>query len=395
MIRLSMETPGFGLVELLVAAAIMLVVTSGVFLLLKPARGMFEAQAEVSDVQQRLRVGVETLRHDLAMAGAGAYVGSNAGSLMTYFAPVLPYRQGASSAYDDGVGQFRGDALTIRYVPSTSAQTSLKDPTDASATVSMNLDPGCPLNDQICGFKVGQTVAVYDGTGAFDTFAVSGTGGPHTLQLQHKQLGPVSKIYPANAKIVEIVERVYFHDDLKKQLMRYNGLSSAVPVLDNVVGLAFDYYGDPALPIVFSPDGNPRTSYGPLPPPSDTAQGSWPQGENCMFQLSGTAHVPRTGLAWLGTAGGGLVRFSPAQLIDGPWCPDDTSDNRYDADLFRIRRIRVTLRVQTGIAALRGSLVAGPDALFAQAGTSQGAERLVPDRSIRFDVSPPNLNFGR
>jgi hypothetical protein len=42
-------------------------------------------------------------------------------------------------------------------------------------------------------------------------------------------------------------------------------------------------------------------------------------------------------------------------------------------------------------AALRGP--AG--VLFKYGGTSQGAERFVPDQEISFDVTPRNMNLGR
>jgi hypothetical protein len=85
------------------------------------------------------------------------------------------------------------------------------------------------------------------------------------------------------------------------------------------------------------------------------------------------------------------VALTAAQLTDGPFCPDDTNANRWDADLLRIRRIGVRLRVQAAIAALRGP--AG--VLFARAGTSKGGFRSVPDQELQFDISPRNLNLGR
>jgi hypothetical protein len=65
--------------------------------------------------------------------------------------------------------------------------------------------------------------------------------------------------------------------------------------------------------------------------------------------------------------------------------------NRYDADLLRLRQVRLTLRVQVANALLRGP--AGP--LFRVGGRSTGGERFVPDQEIRFDVSPRNMNLGR
>jgi hypothetical protein len=80
-----------------------------------------------------------------------------------------------------------------------------------------------------------------------------------------------------------------------------------------------------------------------------------------------------------------------AQLTDGPWCPDAMNPNRWDADLLRIRKIAVTLRVESAVEALRGP--AGT--LFVHGGTSRGGHRFAPDQEVRFQVSPRNLNLGR
>jgi hypothetical protein len=78
-------------------------------------------------------------------------------------------------------------------------------------------------------------------------------------------------------------------------------------------------------------------------------------------------------------------------LVDGPWCPDEAHPNRFDADLLRVRRIAVTLRVQAASASLRGP--AGT--LFVHGGSARSGDRFVPDQEIRFDVTPRNLNVER
>jgi hypothetical protein len=78
-------------------------------------------------------------------------------------------------------------------------------------------------------------------------------------------------------------------------------------------------------------------------------------------------------------------------LTDGPWCPDGLAPNRFDADLFRVRKIRVTVRVQSALASLRGP--AGT--LFLKGGTARTGYRYVPDLEVQFDVTPRNLNLDR
>ena len=94
--RLGSEA-GYSLIELLVSAAIMLTVTGAIFSLMNPAQGSSEAQTEIADVQQNMRVGSDALFKELVMAGAGVYHGSTTGSLINFFAPILPRRSGAQN----------------------------------------------------------------------------------------------------------------------------------------------------------------------------------------------------------------------------------------------------------------------------------------------------------
>ncbi len=82
------------LTETLVAMAITIVVTAAVFAIVVPAQGTFQAQPEVADLEQRLRVAADALTRDLVMASA-----------------VLPYRAGPVNA--DPPGSFFDDRITI------------------------------------------------------------------------------------------------------------------------------------------------------------------------------------------------------------------------------------------------------------------------------------------
>ena len=95
-------------------------------------------------------------------------------------------------------------------------------------------------------------------------------------------------------------------------------------------------------------------------------------------------HVVALGFEYFGADGGQL---DPAELQDGPWSAGDATTGAFDADLLRIRRVRITLRVQAARSTLRGP--AG--VLFTNGGTAASMERYVPDREIRIDVAPRNL----
>jgi len=375
----------------------MMTVTAGVFTVMNPSGGIFQAQPEMADVQQRLRVGVDTLKHDLVMAGAGAYSGPLSGSLSGFFASIMPYRQGSVAAMDDGPGVFRADAITIFYVPSTNSQSSITDPMpNVSAELKVADQPNCPstgaAKDPLCGFKEGMQVLIYDETGSFDTMTITEVQGD-AGHLQHNQQGDLSKAYGPGAKVAQVLQHVYYLDTTTDQLMHYDGYQTAVPVVDNVVALDFEYYGDPDPPTLRRPGIDRSTTYGPTPPALGVAQAPWPAGENCTMIV--VAGQQQSRLPALGAPGGGLVRMTAADLTDGPWCPNADSPNRFDADLFRVRKVRVSLRVQSGNPDFRSSIGTGGDALFLRPGTSRGGYKQVPDQAIRFDVSPRNLNLGR
>jgi prepilin-type N-terminal cleavage/methylation domain-containing protein len=390
---------GFSLIELLVAVAILTLATSTVFVVLSPAHGIFASQGEQSDLQQRARVGIDALFHDLMMAGAGPYSGAPLGPLNSLIASVLPYRLGTVNPDPAGRMFYRAEAITVLFVPTTSSQTTVRDSmSSAAAEIPIDILAGCPIAEPACGFDEGMRVLIVDDTGAFDTFTVTAVGSANA-SLMHEE-DPLSRAYRMGSLVSEVSMLTYW---LKPdpgsgtfQLMRYDGYRSDSPVIDHVASLVFEYYGEAVPPRLRRPVTDPVgpwTTYGPRPPPVDVddARDSWPAGENCVFRVDplSSEQVPR--LLSMASELGVTVSLGAEMLTDGPWCPDASAANRFDADLLRVRRIRVTLRVESAVASLRGP--AG--VLFRRGGTSRAAERLVPDQEIRFDVTPRNLNLGR
>ena len=282
--------------EVLIATALTTVVVAGTFAAVGPAHSTFASGQERADLQQRLRVAIETLTRDLRDA-----------------ASVRPYRVGAV-ADDRAAGiHFRGDRVSVVFPDAR----GMGPPADRSRSYYL------------------------------------------------KTAGPVS------------------------QLMQYDGKETAFPLLDDVIALGFEYFGEPQPPRTLLDDdaGEPgvRVSYGPAPPPAgaDDLEDGWGPGENCAFRVADGQHIPR--LASLG--GTTPVPLSAAVLTDGPWCPDAAHAARFDADLLRIRLVRVRLRLQA-TAPFRGVEAS----LFTYAGTASDIRRYVPDSEVRIDVAPRNWN---
>jgi hypothetical protein len=393
---------GYTIIEVVIATAITAAIAGVVLGMLDPAHGMHQAQPETADLHQRLRVAVESLRRDLIAAGAGTHLAPAAGPLTTALPPVMPYRAGETHNDPANGVYYRNDAISIMYVPATTAQAGIADATPlGAADLRVNAQFNCgPLaHDALCGFDAGMHTLIFDPSGAWDAMTVTQIDAT-TLDLNHRRGRPPHD-YHNDAAIAQIEMHTYYLDvDARArtyQLRHDDGFGVDLPMVDDVVGLEFEYYGDPAPPrlltgVVLSDPGfeRPVTTYGPTPPASgvDRLSDAWPAGENCTFAFVDGDHVPRLPVM---AATSAPVPLPPAILQDGPWCPDALSTDRFDADLLRVRRVRVKLRVQVGNAVLRGP--AG--VLFAHGGSAASGYRLVPDQEIVFDVTPRNMRAGR
>jgi type II secretory pathway pseudopilin PulG len=404
---------GFTLVEMMVSTAVMMVIVASVFSLLNPSYGTFQAQPEAADMQQRMRVAADAVQKDLVMAGAGMYSGGMVGTLDAFFSPLLPHKVGTISP--DLAGTFHSnpqcpatcaEAVTIMYVPTTTAQTTINtDMPTPSAELKVDAQPGCPTNDQLCGFKDGMRVLIMNLDGDYDIFTVTNTQD-QALHLQHRD-DKFTTAYPAGSIITQIVSHTYYLADNGTdtfQLRHYDGWQTDLPLVDNVVDFRVEFFGDPLPPQVLKPATDakgPWTTYGPRPPALgvDNPKDTWAASENCIFQVDGATglQVARPEMVTLGAANSPPVLMPAAMLTDGPWCPADVNPsgaampNKYDADMLRVRKMRITLRVQVANAVLRGPA----SALFRHGGSSTSGERFVPDQEVRFEVAPRNLNLGR
>ncbi len=128
---------------------ILLVVISTVLTLAVPSQPALATQTEAADMQQRLRVALESLRRDVSAAGA------DVGPAM---APLLPYHAGAAF---DPPGTFRSDAVTVRYVRTgetalTTVAYALKRDAPAGAdqlVVGNGTTPDVPLVDNVVSLR--------------------------------------------------------------------------------------------------------------------------------------------------------------------------------------------------------------------------------------------------
>ena len=358
--RRAGDQSGYSVIELLVSTAIMMVITGAIFGMLNPAQGSARAQPEVADLQQRMRVAADSMFKELMMAGAGPYFGSRTGSLLNYFAPIVPHRLGRLNP--DAPAVFKNDAITLSYVPNSYSQTTIERAMPPnSSEIKVTYPPNCPQAKELCGFEVGMVVIIFDNSGHFDTFEVTQVQDA-AGHLQHRGQD-LNHTYQAGATITQIESNTYYRNAATNQLIRYNGAQEEVPLVDNLVDMRLEYFGDPASPT------QPKPNAGEA---------------NCLYDAGGNFLARPT----LAADEGSLASLPAAILTDGPWCGSGT--NTFDADLLRIRKVRLTLRMQAADAGVRGT-----GGLFLNPGHARDSATLVPDYFVRFEVSPRNLNLTR
>jgi hypothetical protein len=293
------------------------------------------------------------------MAGAGLSVGPQAGSLLAAFAPVLPRRIGLSGA--DAPSTARADAISIVYVPVTLSQTTTSTVVPDPGGLAVEAAPNCPIGQPVCGLRAGTAIVVFDDSGRHDVFSVTGILNNAAEIQPHARSLPYA--YPAGAHVAQVEARSIYFDGTASELRQYDGYQTDVPIADNVVGLAFEYFGDPEPP------------RRPKPPVGE---------ENCLYDTAGKlkgSFVPSG-------SPGELVALPLSMLSDGPWC--GSGDTMFDADLLRVRTVRVSIRIQASLAAFRST---GP--AFVRPGTNRSSTTALPDLVAARRISPPNLGVGR
>ncbi|MEW5984474.1 MAG: hypothetical protein AB1806_19155 [Acidobacteriota bacterium] len=374
---------GTTLIELLVATTVTLIALATILSVALPWAGGIHAIGEAADVQQRLRVLAVSLARAIQHSGAGIVVGPGA-RLPRPWPALLPCRW----APGQPACQPAADALTVLGLDAGLQLQLAEDMAGTSAPLVVALPPGCAADQQACRFTDGTQAAIVDASGARDEFVVTGVSSDGTL-LTHAP-ATFSRAYRAGSVIGRTTLEAYHAraDPGAGSLQLRSGRGGGdFPLLDGLAGIAIEYFGDPTPPVVLGTSGGRiLVSYGPEPPRPglDDPADAWGAGENCTFVATAEALVPR--LPSLPEDHGGLTRLSPAALGDGPWCPDGGSAWRFDADLMRVRRVRLTLRVQAQSGAARGS----HPRLFSRPGDGRNAGALVPDLEVSVDVALRN-----
>lgn len=382
MIRLR-QTAGTTLVELLVATVVTLIALATVLAVAMPWTDGVHALGEAADLQQRTRVAAVSLTSAIQRAGSGPLV-DQAARLPRAWPALLPCRRASGSPVCSPVA----DAVTVFGMVDGLQMRLAEGMATSAAPLVVTPPSGCAATHAACRFALGDEAVIADASGALDEFVVTGVSADGTL-VTHAPAA-FSRAYRAGAIVGRSSTEVFYaRADSESGALQLRSVRGGgdFPLLDGLTGLAFEYFGDPAPPsIVGLAGGRVAVSYGPEPPPigHDDPEDVWPAGEGCTFAVASTDHAPR--LPHLSVEAEGLSRLPLASLGDGPWCPDALSPWRFDADLARVRRVRIRLRFHTPSAAARGI----DSRWFSRPGSARRAVSLVPDLEVMVDVALRN-----
>lgn len=222
-----MSGQGFSLVELLIATALLLVITGALVAAVVPVRHVV-ARADARDAMVAGgRGALELLHAAVHEAGSGDAIGGRA-----FFAamvpPVVILRDLDATEEVEA-----GAALRLSRVPAGAAQAIVRDPIAAGhAHLRIDAAGPCPGLFGVCGFTPGLRAVVYDDTGiaAFTVTAVRADGTLHVSP-------PIDATFAPGA-IAAAVSTVTF--GLRPageafDLVRLSDAGALQPVVSNVV----------------------------------------------------------------------------------------------------------------------------------------------------------------
>ena len=344
---------GVALLELLIATCVALTTLAIISTALPPVLDVVRAVPEATDLQQRTR-GTEAVLADLVgTAGAGAdLVGE--GPLVHAVPATIPRRVLASA---DPPATAWADRLSLVHVEASAAQAPLAAAVPAgSVAVPLTWHPACGTHPS-CGFHAGDLVLVYSRTGAMVISTLAAAQG-----LLLTLTTPPDQALPLPATAAAIVIRTLSFDAVRQQLRLASNAAASQPLTDDVVAVRVRYYGTAAAP-------------------------RWPAiagTDTCAVLADGT---PRLGL--LGPVPGPPVELTVAGFMDGPWC--GAGAWRFDADLLRVRALRIGVRLQAASTAVRGRALEW----FARPGQARRPGQEVRDVELETFVLAPNLAWAQ
>lgn len=350
----SRPREGFTVMEVLVAAVIGLGALAILVPLVRHAGEASRALPASVDIDQRTRAAAALIERVIMRAGEGFAAGPYAGPLSAVVPAVFPHRRRVTGAdaplasFADRFSVWRSDGSLARLEFAASMATGF-DP------ISLWWTAPCEATNAACRFAEDDLALVHDRHGRFAALRVV---APTVSTIGHVPADLGTAFDVADAPQVARLRVSTVSYDAANRLVRVGDGEGESPLIDHVATFQVRYFGDP------------RPPRGPAPPLGEAT---------CLFDAAGNPTLPT-----LVADSGPWVELVPAMLSDGPVCGAGAS--AYDADLLRVRRITVRLRLEAADEHLRGV----DPARFTNPGRGRSTA-VSPDREVLIDVTPRNL----
>ena len=222
---------------------------------------------------------------------------------------------------------FATGLTTIEVLASVPAATLRFALPRGAAAMDLEYRAGCAAP---CGFFERMTVLLLDADGDFDLYVLTAIDGG---SASARRLGfGTDDGYAGGSAVLPVDLRAIYFDDRSRELRAFDGDRSDLPIVNEVADLQIDYLGQ--------------------------------------------------------AVGETLETLDSAALEDGPW--RGTGAEPYDADLLRLRSVRVMLRLQAGTPLYRGT----HPSWFRHPGIAVDPARMVKDVTLRTTIAPRNIREG-
>ena len=214
--RRSLRDGGFTLIEMLVAAALVVIVTSAVAALFSPMRRAFDRGVSGGEVAARARTAISAVVDEARSAGSGVVLGPTdaaLGDVIPVVAVVPP--------------------STVSITRASGPQGVLRDRVDAGAT-SLGLDTSQPCSEQddTCGIRRRDVVAIFDATKGQTAMVDGVIAASATLQLA----APLLFSFDRGAVVAAIEQNTFaLRGD---RLVRISAGGAEQPVADRVAAFS-------------------------------------------------------------------------------------------------------------------------------------------------------------
>lgn len=217
------ERAGYSLIELLVAMLVSTLVIGGVMTMLIAIEEAYRDSQQLIDAQQQARISLDQIQRDLQQAGVG---------LAWLIAPLPLIVPNGTDSF-----QIRHNQGGVR----TTLTADMAGTNDALAVAD------------VTGFAAGQTLGIYDATGAFDLVIITSVNAA-TNRINH---GGVSKAFTVvDTTAVAHVETITYDVDVQNRLTRQINNDAAQPLAGNVVSMTVVYWNNASPPAIFVPVSN-------------------------------------------------------------------------------------------------------------------------------------------